>query len=129
MTLLMFIRGCCFFREWKGCQTAFLLFLCYLTFLFTNNHLQEMPQRNSICMISKHFAFSSFGSFAQSFLRPAVIFSFAPVGLSLSLILSHNLIPTLNCPLKAPLHPSVKPCRPTLTNTKSQGLCITQSSA
>jgi len=66
-------------------------------------------------MISKHadHAFSSFSSFAQSFLRPASIFSFAPVGLSFSLILSHNLIPTLNCSLKAPLHPSIPKTLPT----------------
>ncbi len=48
-------------------------------------------------------------SFAQFLLRPALIFSFASVGLSLSLILSHNLISTLNRPLHAPHCPSLKP--------------------
>lgn len=129
VNLLMFIKGCCFFRELKGCQTAFLLFLCYLTFLFTNNCLREMPQRNSKMCDQQTFCFFIFLLLCSGFSQTSFDILFCSNGTIFFIDSVTEFDLTLNCPLKAPLHPSLKPCRLTLTKTKSQGLCITQSSA
>ncbi len=109
MTLLLFIKGCCFFREWKDCQTAFLaVFVLFNIFVH-----KQLLARNALKKLKMHdqqtFCSFIFRSFSQSLLRPALIFSFASVGRSLSLILSHNLISTFNRPLHAPHCPSLKP--------------------
>ncbi len=77
--------------------------------LFNNFVHKQLLARKAPKKLKMHDQQICSRSFAQFLPRPALIFSFASVGLSLSLILSHNLISTLNRPLHAPHCPSLKP--------------------